>query len=426
MTGPENNQSPAPPSAPRPKADPASFAIRARPRAVTRLSRRMLITAAGGLALCIGGAVWWAFALHSFRIVTGKQLYNTDVRPSAQAMNGLPKGYAGLTKPKPPPTPAKVPQLGPPLQGDLGSPMPGQPASPDLSATPSNLSEQATARLRAQAALAGVFFTMTRSPSGGGGRARYAAAGRPANPSQISSPDRAHLLGANLTGRHTNPGGQGEKQDFLDSSVDRSVYSPDRLQRPISPYELMAGSVVPAALITGLNSDLPGPVIAQVTQDVYDSVTGRYLLVPQGAKLIGKYDSVVAFGQSRVLLIWTRLIMPDGNSIVLDNLQAADTKGYAGLKDGVDYHFWKLLRGVALSSLLGVSSALATNNVAGGNGSGNLIISLGQSGDQATNQAGQQIVSHDLGVQPTLSIRPGFQFDVMVNRDIVLRAYAGS
>lgn len=425
MTGPENNQAPVPPSAPPPKADPASFAIRAQPRAVTRLSRRTLVIAAGGLALCIGGAVWWAFALHSLRITTGKQLYNTDVRPSAQAMNGLPKGYAGLTKPKLPPMRPTTPQLGPPLQGDLGSPMVGQAAPPDLAPAPTNPSEQAAARLHDQAALAGVFFTMTANPGGEDASTGAVSNSAPANPSPGGPADQFYPRRATLAARQTHSG-QGEKQAFLNSPVDRSVYSPDRLQKPISPYELMAGSVIPAALITGLNSDLPGPVIAQVTQDVYDSVTGHYLLVPQGAKLIGKYDSVVAYGQSRVLLIWTRLIMPDGSSIVLDNLPAADTQGYAGLKDGVDYHFWKLLRGVVLSSLLGVSSALATNNVVGGNSSGNLIISLGQSGDQATNQAGQQIVSHDLGVQPTLTVRPGFPFDVMVNRDIVLRPYAGS
>jgi type IV secretion system protein VirB10 len=423
MTGPENNQ--ARPSAAPPKADPASFAIRAQPRAVTRLSRRALIIAAGGLALCIGGAVWWAFALHSLRITTGKQLYNTDVRPSAQAMNGLPKGYAALTGPKPPPAPPKTPQLGPPLQGDLGSPMLGQAAPPDLAPAPISPSEQAAARLHDQAALAGVFFTMTTNPGGEGASTGAVSNSAPANPSPGGPADQGYPWRATLAARQTHSG-QGEKQAFLNSQVDRSVYSPDRLQKPVSPYELMAGSVIPAALITGLNSDLPGPVIAQVTQDVYDSVTGRYLLVPQGAKLIGKYDSVVAYGQSRVLLIWTRLIMPNGSSVVLDNLPAADTQGYAGLKDGVDYHFWRLLRGVVLSSLLGVSSALATNNVVGGNSSGNLIISLGQSGDQATNQAGQQIVSHDLGVQPTLTVRPGFPFDVMVNRDIVLRPYAGS
>ncbi|MEE3502892.1 TrbI/VirB10 family protein [Acidiphilium acidophilum] len=394
---------------------------------MTRLSRRALIVTAGSLALCIGGAAWWAFGLHSFRIVTGKQLYNTDVRPSAQAMNGLPKGYAGLTKPKPtpPPVASKVPQLGPPLPGDLGLLMPRQPASPNLTPATINPSEQSAARLHDQAALAGVFFTMTTDSGGENDSTGAAPNSPPANPSPAKPSDQGYPRRATPATRQ-NLSGQGEKQAFLNGPIDRSVYSPDRLQKPISPYELMAGSIIPAALITGLNSDLPGPVIAQVTQDVYDSVTGHYLLVPQGAKLIGKYDSVVAYGQSRVLLIWTRLIMPDGSSIVLDNLPASDTQGYAGLKDGVDYHFWKLLRGVALSSLLGVSSALATNNAVGGHGTGNLVISVGQSGDQATNRAGQQIVSHDLGVQPTLTVRPGFPFDVMVNQDIVFRPYAGS
>ena len=184
-------------------------------------------------------------------------------------------------------------------------------------------------------------------------------------------------------------------------------------------------AVAPARTEVALTDTEIAYFLAQVTQDVYDSATGRTLLVPQGAKLIGKYDSVVAYGQSRVLLIWTRLIMPDGSSVVLDNLPGADTQGYAGLEDGVDYHFWRLLRGVALSSLLGVSSALAANNVAGGTGTGNVIIALGQSADQAANQAGQSIVSRDLGVQPTLTVRPGFPLDVMVNRDIVLRPYGG-
>ncbi|MHB1872874.1 MAG: TraB/TrbI/VirB10 family type IV secretion system protein [Steroidobacteraceae bacterium] len=406
---------------PAPKADPADFALRARPRAVTRLSRRALIVAAGGIAVCVVGAVWWAFALHSFRITTGKELYNTDVRPSADAIGGLPNGYASLTKPKPLPAPPRaVPRLGPPLPGDLGRPMLGQ-GAPTAFAAPPNSGDQAAARLRAQAADAGVFFTVAANTGGTNGAASTASGAVPAGQ---PAPGTAGGDGA-LAAPHGDQNQQDAKQAFLNSPVNRAVYSPDRLQTPLSPYELMAGTVIPAALITGLNSDLPGQVIAQVTQDVYDSVSGRTLLVPQGAKLIGKYDSVVAYGQSRMLLIWTRMIMPDGSSVVLDNLPGADTQGYAGLKDGVDYHFWRLLRGVALSSLLGVSSALATNNVVGGTGTGNVIIALGQSGDQAANQAGQSIVSRDLGIQPTLTVRPGFPLDVMVNRDIGLRPYRG-
>jgi type IV secretory pathway VirB10-like protein len=416
MAGPDEVE---PGQRPAPKADPADFALRARPRAVTRLSRRALIVAAGGLGVCVVGAVWWAFALHSFRITTGKELYNTDVRPSADAIGGLPNGYASLTKPKPPPAPSRAaPRLGPPLPGDLGRPMLGQ-GAPTAFAPPSNGADQAAARRRAQAADAGVFFTVAANTGGTNGAAGTASGAVPAGQ------PTAGPAGGGLAAPHGEQNQQDAKQAFLNSPIDRAIYSPDRLQTPLSPYELMAGTVIPAALITGLNADLPGQVIAQVTQNVYDSVSGHILLVPQGAKLIGKYDSVVAYGQSRVLLIWTRLIMPDGSSVVLDNLSGADTQGYAGLEDGVDYHFWRLLRGVALSSLLGVSSALATNNVVGGTGTGNVIIALGQSGDQAANQAGQSIVSRDLGVQPTLTVRPGFPLDVMVNRDIVLRRYGG-
>src|SRR5690606_11097884 len=126
-----------------------------------------------------------------------------------------------------------------------------------------------------------------------------------------------------------------------------------------SPYQVMAGSVIAASLVTGLNSDLPGAVVAQVTENVYDSVTGRTLLIPQGARLIGTYDSVVAFGQSRALLVWWRIVMPDGSSIHIDNLQATDTAGYAGLEDEVDFHTWRLIKAVVFSTMLGVGTELS-------------------------------------------------------------------
>ncbi|MEJ1968433.1 MAG: TrbI/VirB10 family protein [Rhizomicrobium sp.] len=111
-------------------------------------------------------------------------------------------------------------------------------------------------------------------------------------------------------------------------------------QDPVSPYQVMAGTLISASLITGLDSDLPGLVVAQVTQNIYDTVTGQTLLIPQGSRLIGTYDSVVAFGQSRALVVWQRIIMPDGSSIQIDNLPATDAQGYSGLSDDVDYHTW--------------------------------------------------------------------------------------
>ena len=168
-----------------------------------------------------------------------------------------------------------------------------------------------------------------------------------------------------------------------------------------------------------MNSDLPGQVIAQVTSPVYDTVTGETVLVPQGARLIGRYDSVIAFGQSRALLVWSRIVMPDGTSIRIDNLAGVDARGYAGLEDKVDYHSWKLLQGVALSTLLGVGSELASDD------EGDIARALRRSAQTGANEAGQEIVRRNLDVQPSITIRPGWRLGVLVNKDIVLKPYKG-
>jgi len=149
---------------------------------------------------------------------------------------------------------------------------------------------------------------------------------------------------------------QDRKLTFLTAPVDRKTIGPDRLANPASRYLVQAGAVIPAALITGIRSDLPGQVTAQVTEHVYDSPTGKYLLIPQGSKLIGIYDSQVSFGQDRVLLVWTRLIMPNGRSIVLEPQSGTDTQGFAGLEDAVDHHWGQLFTAAVLSTLLGVGA----------------------------------------------------------------------
>ena len=176
--------------------------------------------------------------------------------------------------------------------------------------------------------------------------------------------------------------------------------------------------MIPAALITGVRSDLPGQIIAQVTQDVYDSPTGRYLLIPQGAKLIGQYDNSVTFGQSRVLLVWTRLIMPDGESIVLDRLPGADMQGYAGLYDRVTNHWGMLFEGAILSTILSVGAEAGTSD-----SENNLAQAIRMGASNSISQTGQQIVQRELDVQPTLTIRPGFPVNVMVEADLVLKPY---
>ena len=186
---------------------------------------------------------------------------------------------------------------------------------------------------------------------------------------------------------------------------------------------MQAGTIIPAALITGVRSDLPGQITAQVTETVYDTPSGRIRLIPQGARLIGVYDSQVAFGQSRVLLVWTRLIMPNGRSIVLERQQGADAGGYSGLEDEVDNHWTELLKAALLSTTLGVGAELGSGADSGSNT--DIIQALRLSAANSLNQTGQQVVRRNLNIQPTLTIRSGFPVSVIVNRDLVLEPYRG-
>jgi type IV secretion system protein VirB10 len=211
---------------------------------------------------------------------------------------------------------------------------------------------------------------------------------------------------------------QDRKLAFVNSTVDRKTISPDRLENPASRYVVQAGSVIAAALITGLRSDLPGQVTAQVTENVYDSPSGRYLLIPQGSKLVGAYDSQVAFGQNRLLLAWTRLIPPGGRSVVLERQPGADPEGFTGLEDEVDQHWGRLAMAAALSTVMGIGTEL------GSNASDSAIASaLSKGSSNSLSQTGQQVVQRNLNIQPTLTVRPGFPVRVIVNRDLVLAPY---
>src|SRR4030095_596410 len=198
-----------------------------------------------------------------------------------------------------------------------------------------------------------------------------------------------------------------------------NVVSQHSVQPATSPYQVMAGTVISAALITGINSDLPGVVLASVTEPVYDTKLGRHLLIPQGTRLIGEYDSKVAFGQRRVLLVWDRLIFPGASSLTLDRLPAVDTAGNAGLEDGVDRHWRQLLAGAALSTLIGIAGEVAAPE----RDSNQVIVSARQSAQESINHVGQELTRRNLNVQPTLTIRPGFPVRVIVSRDLVLRPY---
>lgn len=276
-------------------------------------------------------------------------------------------------------------------------------------------------RIAAQARQAREAGVMIRSAGGAPAASIASALGSAPIPSVPGADETGQSDGDRVSldpGRDQN--NQQRKLDFLGQQIAGGVTNTHALQTPASPYEVMAGSVIAASLLTGLNSDLPGMVAAQVTENVFDTVTGRTLLIPQGARLIGSYDSVVAFGQRRALLVWQRIILPDGSSIRIDNLPATDAAGYAGLEDEVDFHSWQLLKGVGLSTLLGVGTELSI-----GDDESDLVRAIRQSSQQSAAQAGQQIVSKNLNIQPTITVRPGWPLRVLVHKDLTLRPWGG-
>lgn len=401
----------APAPAPSPKASPESLILRANPRRVVRFKRGVVIGGATIGSVAIAGVAWLALGHHTLHVAPPvDEQAVTDRKAPADVVANLPGNYG------------QVPQLGPPLPGDLGKPIldrqrqleagggvvPPAPATMTPAEQAAEAERQRIAAQAHQAREAGVLVQSSARP------ATVADSG--AGPAATTTEPKADRL--NLDPDH-DQNGQQRKLDFMAQGANGTV-NPHALETPSSPYEVMAGSVIAASLITGLDSDLPGAVIAQVTENVFDTVTGRILLIPQGARLIGKYDSVVAFGQKRALLVWQRIILPDGSSIQIDNLPATDTAGYAGLQDKVDFHTWQLLKGVALSTLLGIGTQISI-----GDDRSDLIRAIRESTQQSTSQAGQQIVMRQLNVQPTLKVRPGWPLRVIVHKDLVLKAWTG-
>ena len=371
----------------------APMRLRAETPSVTRLSRKMLAGVGAVALLGIGGALIYALQTRDAG-PGGEELYSTNNRQTADGLAGLPSDYSG-------------PVLGPALPGDLGRPIldaqnRGQPVVTPPITTPAVDPEEERRRAEEEAArLSNVFFQ---------------SGPRTGAPSGTAMPG---LAGLGLGRQPDGTSGQNRHAAFLDGPVDRQTVAPDRVAPPASPWILQAGAVIPAALITGIRSDLPGQITAQVTENVYDSPTGSLLLIPQGTRIIGQYDDGVTFGQRRVLLVWNRLILPGGRSIVLERLPGADASGYAGLEDGVDYHWWDLMKAAGLSTLLAVGTELATSD------EDRLVRAIRDGAQDTVNQAGQQIVQRQLQVAPTLTIRPGFPVRIIVTRDLVFEPAGG-
>lgn len=214
---------------------------------------------------------------------------------------------------------------------------------------------------------------------------------------------------------------QGSKKNFLKNETAEPFYLSSVKSKPLSEYLVQSGNIIPGVLITGINSDLPGSIVGQVRENVFDSLTGNYLLIPQGTRMIGTYDSNVTWGQDRVLIVWQRLLFPNGESINLENMPGVDLSGYAGFSDKVNNHFGTLLKGVLLSSVMGATSAVVTGNngndsswgAEAGKGAGQVIVELG---DKFAQKA--------LERQPTIEIRQGYRFNILVHRDMILSPYS--
>ena len=386
---------------PAPKADPETLVLRAKPPRAARFRKGVIVAASGIGATLICGAAWLALMPAGARPANADdERAPLDAPKLPDALANAPTGYGD------------APPLGPKLPGDLGRPILRH--QRDLEMAEAGTGNDAEARAAEQAEVE---------------RQRLAAEDRAARESEIMLRRSGVQTGGTLaTGvamptlpeRGEAAQGAAEKRSPAFRDEGGSETSPHRLVEPVSPWTVQAGSIISASLITGLNSDLPGLVTAQITTNVHDSVTGRTVLVPQGSRLVGSYDNVVAFGQSRALVVWQRIILPDGSSIRLDNTPASDTEGYAGLADRIDRHSWQLLKGVVLSTLLGVGTELGL-----GSAESDLVRALRESTQQNAARAGDQIVARNLDIQPTVRIRPGWPLRIVVHKDIVLQPWRG-
>ena len=400
--------------------------IRAAPAPVKRFNKKAISIVLGGAALLVLGS--FSLALSPNKDITEaahRELYSTQNKPKAEGLADLPVTYASLQP--------EIPELGPALPGDLGAPIlqahrEGRltldeelPRYVDLleqADAPSTESLAEAERILA-ARESGLFFSNRSDSAGvdavaGGGL----SPARPVtDPFEVLNALQAAAVPASF---NHDSNRQDRKEEFVASGSDSPIYNPHRIEHPVSPWQIMAGTVIPATLLTGINSDLPGQVIGQVTEPVYDTVTGQAVLIPQGSRLIGRYDSVVAYGQSRALIVWNRIIMPDGSSMRIENLPGVDGRGYAGLIDRVNNHTLRIFSAAALSSLISIGAELSADD------DENIARALRDAAQDGASRVGDEVVRRQLAVQPTITIRPGWRFRILVHQDLIMTPYGGS
>ena len=409
----------------------AALQIKGSPPTAKRFNKRVLGTLLGGSALAILLAAGFALRSPDSKAVAPQELFNTTSKALPDALSALPENYSEVeSKPQ-------LGILGPPLPGDIGAGLYGKPKgiptdNPFRYQPPSSYAPAPAHRYGGTAPQTSSNGITSRKSNlffiandGGGDSAKAAQASGPS----FTDPGVAALAallgqsGNGLVPQPSSQDGRGQSTSntndpFASDLTDAEIYNPHSLRAPISPYQVMAGTIIPASLVTGLNSDLLGQVIGQVTENVYDTPTGKHLLLPQGTRLLGRYDSDIDDGQSRALVVWNRLIRPDGSSLVIENLPGVDLLGQAGLRDRVDRHTGSLFKSAILSSILSVTAELGANDEDA------LADAIRTGGQDTINQAGQRVVTRALSRKPTLRVRPGWRLSVIVNRDLVLSPYS--
>ena len=394
--------------------------IRSKPKPATRINRKLLLAGAGLGALGLFAAATFALAPPRPSEPARQDELLAAGKRKPDGFSALPADYTAL---------GDVPVLGAPFSGDLGATIRAAEQAygiePDFQAEyrtdfRSRPEEEAarTARLEAaalaeEAARAPLLFRLGNAAAPGPAPARPTDASFDLSSELLALARPSPNAGASPP---PDPNLQSRKTAFASDRADSPTYNPDRVQDPLSPYQLMAGSLIPASLITGINSDLPGTVIAQVTQNVYDTVRGQHLLIPQGSRLIGRYQSEVSFGQDRALVVWDRILMPDGSSITISE-PGSDTAGYAGFKDRTNHHWDRVFAAAGLATLLGIGAELGPGE------DGDIERAIRRGAGDTINEAGQRAVDRSLGVQPSITIRPGWPVRVLVTKDFVLRPY---
>ncbi|MFT8701431.1 MAG: TrbI/VirB10 family protein [Acetobacter orientalis] len=380
---PAGEGNPAAPAA----SPPPDLRLRAdRPR-VVRLSRTVVWSLGGVGMIAVAFALGYALE-SSHQTAPPTESQDLDAHSSAGGLAGLPSDYVGKD----------VPKLGPALPGDLGHTI----LKAQEQGKVASRGDDRRAAQEMEAAIASKLFVQTGDRNRGNEQGTLPAPNASASQANSSSATDA----------------QSGNRAFLAGQPDRATTSPDRIMPPASPYVLQAGTVIVGALNTKISSDLPGQITGHVTQNVYDSPTGRFLLIPQGSLLFGAYNSGISFGQQRTQIIWTRLIFPNGDSLVLEKLPGGDAIGQSGLSDEVNNHWGQLFKAALVTTLLSVGSEAGTSQ-----SENNLAQAIRSGASNGFSMVGNRLTDRSLNVQPTLTDRPGLPFTVLVGHDLLLKPY---